>query len=109
MSFAARGPAELAKRQALTADVADYKSIHQHIGPVVTTIQLDQGVKNKLNRLKIHPRDSYNKVVERLIEIRIGDGALGEEAIRDIERSLEDVRAGRTLSTKEVKRRLKIR
>lgn len=74
-----------------------------------TTIQLDNRVKEKLKQLKIHPRESYNRVVERLVEIRTDEGVLTEETIRDIERSLEDVRAGRTLSMKEVKRRLKIR
>ena len=74
-----------------------------------TTIQLDKKVKAKLDALKIHPRESYSKVVERLVEIRSDEGVLSEETIKDIERSLEDIRAGRTLSMKEVERRLRIR
>lgn len=74
-----------------------------------TTIQLDKRVRDKLKELKIHPKESYNKVVERLIEMRTDEGALSEETIRDIEQSLEDMRAGRTMSTQEVKKRLKIR
>ncbi len=71
-----------------------------------TTIQLDKKVKDKLKNLKLHPAESYNKVVERLIEMRTDEGELSDETIRNIEQSLEDVKAGRTLSMKEVKQRL---
>jgi predicted transcriptional regulator len=74
---------------------------------VGTTIQLDKKVRDKLRELKIHPRESYNKVVERLLAMRTDEGELSEETIRDIEQSLEDVKAGRTMSMKEVKQRLK--
>lgn len=74
-----------------------------------TTIQLDKKVRDKLKELKLHPRESYNKVVERLIAIRTDEGELSDETIREIEQSLEDVKAGRTLSMKEVKQRLKIK
>ena len=74
-----------------------------------TTIQLDKKVKDRLEALKIHTRESYSKVVERLVEIRSDEGVLSEGTIRDIEGSLEDIRAGRTLSMKEVERRLRIR
>jgi predicted CopG family antitoxin len=75
---------------------------------MATTIQIDKKVRDKLKKLKIHPRESYNNVVERLIELRTDEGELSEETIRDIEKSLQDVRAGRTLSMDEVKKRLKM-
>jgi len=74
---------------------------------VGTTIQLDKKVRDRLRELKIHPKESYNKVVERLLALRTDEGELSEETIRDIEQSLEDVKAGRTMSMKEVKQRLK--
>lgn len=73
-----------------------------------TTIQLDKKVRDKLKELKLYPGESYNKVVERLVSIKTDEGELSEETIRDIERSLEDIKAGRTLSMKEVKQRLAI-
>jgi hypothetical protein len=76
---------------------------------VGTTIQLDRATRDRLKELKIHPRESYNKVVERLLSLRTDEGELSEETIIDIERSLEDIRAGRTLSMKQVKQRLKIK
>jgi predicted transcriptional regulator len=74
-----------------------------------TTIQLDKKVRDKLKELKLHPNESYNKVVERLISIKTDEGELSEETIRAIEQSLEDIKAGRTLSMNEVKQRLKIK
>lgn len=76
---------------------------------MATTIQLDKKVRDKLKELKLHPGESYNKVVERLISIKTDEGELSEETIKDIERSLEDIKAGRTLSMKQVKQRLKIK
>ncbi|AIC15936.1 DUF7557 family protein [Nitrososphaera viennensis] len=74
-----------------------------------TTIQLDKSVRDKLKELKLYPGESYNKVVERLISIKTDEGELSEATIREIEQSLEDIKAGRTLSMKEVKQRLKIK
>ena len=76
---------------------------------MVTTIQLDKVTKDKLKKLKIHPRESYNKVIERLLAFRTDEGELSEQTIKDIEQSLEDIRAGRTLSMKQVKHRLNVK
>lgn len=75
---------------------------------MATTIQIDKKVRDRLKELKIHPKESYNEVVARLIDLRTDEGELSDETIKDIERSLEDIRAGRTLSMGEVKKRLKI-
>jgi len=76
---------------------------------VAPRIKIDKKVREKLKQLKLHPRESFNNVVKRLIELRSEDRGLSEDTIRDIERSLEDVMAGRTLSMTEVKRRLKMK
>ena len=34
---------------------------------MVTTIQVDDGLKTKLNSLKIHPRETYNELILRLV------------------------------------------
>lgn len=74
-----------------------------------TTIQLDKKTRDKLKELKIHPKESYDKVVERLLALRTDEGELSAETIRDIELGLEDIKSGRTLSMNEVKQRLKIK
>ncbi len=35
---------------------------------MITTIQLDNKLKEKLDKLKIHHRESYNELITRLIE-----------------------------------------
>lgn len=70
---------------------------------MATTIQIDEKVRDKLKKLKIHPKESYNEVVARLIALRSGEGELSNETIKNIEQSLEDIKAGRTLSMHEVK------
>ena len=74
-----------------------------------TTIQIDKKTRDRLKELKLHPKESYDKVVERLLALRTDEGELSEETIRDIELGLEDVKSGRTLSMKQVKQRLKIK
>lgn len=74
-----------------------------------TTIQIDKKTRDKLRDLKIHPKEFYGKVVERLLSLRTDEGELSDETIRGIEQSLEEIKSGRTLSMKEVKQRLKIK
>ena len=35
---------------------------------MITTIQLDNKIKDKLDKLKVHHRESYNELIARLIE-----------------------------------------
>lgn len=35
---------------------------------MITTIQINEDLKNKLNKLKIHHRETYNELILRLIE-----------------------------------------
>lgn len=75
---------------------------------MVTTIQLEEEIKNRLKEMKIHPRETYGEVIERLI--RSGtEEELSAKTIKNIERSLEDVKGGRTYSTEEVKKKLGIK
>jgi len=74
---------------------------------VSTTIKIDTELKDRLNTLKIHPRESYNDVIERLVAIAVDEEPLSQETIRDIERSLEDLKAGRVYTLDEVMAELK--
>ena len=73
-----------------------------------TTIQIEKKLKDKLEELKIHPRESYNKVIERLVKIRTDEGELSDETVRNIEMALENVKEGKVFSTKQAKKRLGI-
>ncbi|MFY9171168.1 MAG: hypothetical protein WAR36_10255 [Candidatus Methanoculleus thermohydrogenotrophicum] len=72
-----------------------------------TTIKIDTELKDRLNTLKIHPRESYNDVIKRLVAIAVDEEPLSQEMIRDLERSLEDLKAGRVYTLDEVMAELK--
>lgn len=74
-----------------------------------TTILIKRGVKRELDELKVHPRESYNDVIERLINVKKDTKELSEETLRDIEQSLREIKSGRTHTLEEVEKRLGIR
>jgi predicted transcriptional regulator len=76
---------------------------------MVTTIQLEERIKNRLEEIKIDPRETYNKVIERLIQLSKEEEELNPKTIRNIEQALEDVKRGRVYSTHEVKKKLGIK
>jgi len=71
-----------------------------------TTIQLQPATKARLEDLKTHPRESYDEVVNRLIECAIDDEPLSEETIAALEEAVADIKAGRVYSHEQVKKEL---
>jgi predicted transcriptional regulator len=69
-----------------------------------TTIQLQPDVKESLDQLKKHPRESYNDVIKRLVDTRIDEEPLSEEAMEGIEEALQDIRKGRLHTEEEIKK-----
>jgi predicted transcriptional regulator len=69
-----------------------------------TTIQVQPEVKDRLDLLKKHPRESYNEVIERLLESRIDEEPLSDEAIAGIEEALGDIRKGRLHTEEEIRK-----
>ena len=67
-----------------------------------TTIQLQPEVKESLDQLKRHPRESYNEVIRRLVGSRIDEEPLSDAAIDGIEEALEDIRKGRLHTEEEI-------
>ncbi len=74
---------------------------------MVTTIQIDEKVKAKLDTLKIHRRESYNELISRLINSSSPENVSREtlietleilsdsELLKGIERGIQDIEAGR--------------
>ncbi|HDQ07419.1 MAG TPA: hypothetical protein ENN44_01335 [Methanoculleus sp.] len=50
--------------------------------PAVTTIKVTRELKERLDRLKVHPREPYNEVIGRLIDERKGSGRPAAEMPR---------------------------
>ena len=73
---------------------------------MVTTIQVTEETKDALERMKLYPRETYEEVICRLIEISKEEEELSTETTQIIEKALEDVKSGRLYSTEEVKKRI---
>ena len=82
-----------------------------------TTITLDTAIKKRLAKLKVHPRESYTAVLRRLLNrptltqtdvdeiesiIETLDILSDPETMRDLAKSVEDLKAGRLYSIDEV-------
>ncbi len=79
----------------------------------ISTITLDVRIKKQLDKLKAHPRESYNEVVSRLLSrggrtLDLGSFQETVEVLSDVElmqslaRSLEDLRMGRLYPIEDV-------
>lgn len=57
-----------------------------------TTIQLTKEMKGVLEGMKLHPRETYEEVLERLLEdLR----ELSEETKKEIEQAIREIKAGK--------------
>ena len=73
---------------------------------MVTTIQLRPETKARLDEVKVHPRETYDEAVNRLLEMAYDPEPLSEETLQRIEEGLADMRAGRCRSLEEIAQEL---
>lgn len=73
-----------------------------------TSIQIEKEIKERLDKFKNHPRETYNEVLSRMINIMSEQNKenLSQQTIKNIEKSLAEIKAGKVSSHKDVKRRL---
>ena len=65
-----------------------------------TTIQLSQEMKKVLEGMKIHPRETYEEVLERLLEDL---QELNEQTKKEIEQAIRDIKAGKYRTHQQLK------
>ena len=85
---------------------------------MVTTIQIDEKIKEKLDKLKIHHRESYNDLIARIIgsSQNVSRESLIEtieilsdpETMRDIAEALEEYENGKGIEFSKLKQELKL-
>jgi predicted transcriptional regulator len=68
----------------------------------MTTVQLRPETKEKLDNLKIHPRETYDELIDRLADAAYDDEELSDEEITGIKESEEDIKAGRVRSLRDI-------
>ena len=67
-----------------------------------TTIQISDNVKTILDRMKMMERETYNEVIERMIE---DDLELNEKTKIEIEEARRRIRAGKFITQEEAKKK----
>ena len=65
-----------------------------------TTIQLSQKMKRILGEMKLHPRETYEEVLERLLEDL---HELNEQTKKEIEEAIRDIKAGKYRTHQQLK------
>ncbi len=87
---------------------------------MVTTIQVDEKLKARLDSLKIHRRETYNDIILRLVGSFSPKNADREslmetievmsdpETMKEIARALEDYEKGNWITLEQLKRELRL-
>lgn len=70
---------------------------------MATTIQIREELRDRLNSMKIHPRETYNDIIERLLEDL---QELNDETKKDIQKALKEIESGKYKTHEEVKEEL---
>lgn len=70
-----------------------------------TTIQISKNLLERLKKMKLNEKESYEELIWDLIEDRM---ELSEETKKSIARAEEDIRKGRVHRWEDVKKELKI-
>lgn len=66
----------------------------------ITSIQLKKSTKNKLDDLKLSEKETYNDVIENLIEDSL---ELSEKTIEDLKLAEKEIREGKIHSLDDIK------
>ena len=70
-----------------------------------STIYVRKDLKERLNGLKRHPKESYNDVIEHLVSLALDDEPLSEEAIKGLEEALEDIKKGNLIPEEGIRKK----
>ena len=66
-----------------------------------TTIQVTQKTVERLKYFKNHTKESYDEIINKILNI-VEEGELTDDAIRDIQSSLEEMKAGKGETIEDV-------
>jgi len=69
---------------------------------MVTMIQFPSETKSRLDALKLHPRESYDEMLNRLLDMAYDPEPLSEEMLQQIAEGIGDIRAGRYRSLTDI-------
>jgi predicted transcriptional regulator len=70
---------------------------------MATTIQIEKEVRDELSNMKIHSRETYNDVLERMIEDL---QELNQETKKEIEKALKEIKSGKFKKHEDLKKEM---
>ncbi|TLX89805.1 MAG: hypothetical protein E6K93_06205 [Thaumarchaeota archaeon] len=70
-----------------------------------TTIKIKTKTRTKLENYKLHTKETYNDVIERLIKTA-QDEEMDPQTIKNLRKSLDDIEKGKTYSLAQVEKEL---
>jgi len=70
-----------------------------------TTIQVSRELLGKLQKMKMHAKESYEDIIWDLLEDRM---EFSDETKRNIAQSEKEIKEGKVISFEEVKRKLRM-
>jgi predicted CopG family antitoxin len=70
-----------------------------------SSIYIREDLKTQLNNLKRNPKESYNDVIERLVNLTVDDEPLSAEAIKGLEEGLCDIKKGNLISEQDIRKK----
>ena len=68
-----------------------------------TTIQVSNEVKQELDKKKLYSRETYNEIIERMLEDEM---ELHEETKKEIEEARKRIKSGKFIHHEQVKKEL---
>jgi predicted transcriptional regulator len=71
-----------------------------------TTMKISKGTKKKLSEQRNYPKEALEDVVLRLLKFSEQDDELTPQDIKDIEEGLADIKAGRVVTTEQLRQNL---
>ena len=71
-----------------------------------STISIPSDLKVRLNALRIHQRETYADIIVRLISFAEDAEPLSETEIAQLEEAVDDMKAGRLISAKDLRSEL---
>ncbi|MFA6225497.1 MAG: hypothetical protein WC620_04790 [Methanoregula sp.] len=70
-----------------------------------SSIYIREDLKTQLTNLKRNSKESYNDVIERLVNLTIDDELLSADAIKGLEDGLEDTKKGNLISEEDIRKK----
>jgi predicted CopG family antitoxin len=69
-------------------------------------LRVNPQIKERLDKLKIHPRESYNDVIERLLSMTVDNEPLTQEELAGVYESLQEFKSGYSITHEQIKKDL---